>query len=305
MKWLEVSLVVDGELAEAVADVLSRYAPNGVALQIEDAGDDIETITASNLVNVLAYLQVDDNISTKRESIDDGLWHLSQIQSIPAPTYRFVEEENWRDLWKASYRPIAIGEKLLILPPWYQPPEGKRRVIILDPGMAFGTGLHPTTRLCLATMEDYLPPDAAVVDLGCGSGILSIGAILLGARTVLALDSDPVAVENAQTNIRRNNMIDKIHIKEGSLEYLLNDGKLKNTTDMLLANIYATILEELLDSGLLRAARPQGTLILSGIMKHQVDAIQAKCKTLSAEVIERRQEGDWFVLVLKNKSSVL
>lgn len=305
MKWLEISLTVDGELAEAVADILSRYAHDGVALQMQDSGDDVETLSASKLVNIFAYLQVDSGINTKRAYIDQGLWHLSQIQPIPAPTYRFIEEEDWIDLWKANYNPIPVGEKLLILPAWYEAPEGKRRAIVLDPGMAFGTGLHPTTQLCLIAMENYLTPGDSVVDLGCGSGILSIAAILLGAYTVLALDMDPIAVQTAQSNIQRNGMLEKIRVEEGSLAQLLDDVIYPDSRDLLLANIYATILDELLDSGLLQAVKPQGTMILSGIMKHQVDEIQVKCIARGASILGSYQDGDWVALILQNNSSEL
>jgi len=299
LKWLEVSLTVNGELAEAVADVFSRYAPNGVALQPEVGKDESEPRAVSNQIKVLAYLQVDDSIHAKREGIDHGLWHLGQIQSLPAPAFRFIEEKDWSNLWKENYKPIPIGEKLLILPAWYPPPEGKRKAIVLDPGMAFGTGLHPTTQLCLAAMENHLTAGVSVVDLGCGSGILSIAAILFGARTVLAIDTDPIAVQNAQTNIERNGIIEQIRVEEGSLQYLLDDARHPDQTDMLLANIYATILDELIDSGLFQAVRPGGIVILSGIMKNQADAIQAKCESLDAKILENRQQGDWVALVLQ------
>ncbi len=293
---------MDGELAEAVGDVLSRYAPNGVALQIQDSE---ERIRASTPVKVLAYLEIDDWIDAKRENIEQGLWHLSQIQSLPSPTYRVVEEQNWNDLWKASYKPIPIGEKLLVLPAWYEAPKGKRQAIILDPGMAFGTGLHPTTQLCLAAMEDHMESGASVVDLGCGSGILSIAAILLGAGTVWALDTDTIAIENARTNIERNGMLERIRLEEGSLSTLLNDESRRESTDLLLANIYETILADLLDAGLTQAVRPQGTLILSGIMHHQVDAIQAKCAVLGTRLLEAHRDGDWVALVLQNPPEML
>jgi len=299
LKWLEVSLTVNGELAEAVADVFSRYAPNGVALQAQASQNEFEPSTVSNPIKVLAYLQIDDSIDAKREGIEHGLWHLGQIQALPAPTFRFVEEKDWSDLWKENYKPIPIGEKLLILPAWFPPPEGKRKAIILDPGMAFGTGLHPTTQLCLAAMENHLTAGASVVDLGCGSGILSIAAILLGARKVLAIDTDPFAVQNAQTNIERNGMIENIRVEEGSLQYLVDDERHPDQTDLLLANIYATILTELIDFGLIQAVRPGGIVILSGIMENQADAIQAKCESLGAKILENRQQGDWVALVIK------
>ncbi|MEJ2570393.1 MAG: 50S ribosomal protein L11 methyltransferase [Anaerolineales bacterium] len=296
MKWLEVSLIVDGELAEAVADVLSRHVPNGVALQIEDAGD---RVNASTRVKVLAYLNVDDGTEARREKIEQGLWHLGQIQPIPKPSYRVIEEQNWNKIWKASYKPIPIGESLLVLPAWYEAPKGKRQAIILDPGMAFGTGLHPTTQLCLTAMEDYLETGASVIDLGCGSGILSIAAIRLGAGTVWALDTDPTAIENARTNIKRNGMPERIRLEEGSLPKILNNESGQDSADLLLANIYSTILVDLLDAGLTRAVRPQGRLILSGIMRHQSEAIRAKCMALGAQLLETRRDGDWVALVLR------
>jgi len=303
LKWLEVSLRVDGELAEAVADVLARYAPNGIAIHVDDLAEASTEGSAPSCVTVTAYLRVDDETPIRQQRIEEGLWHLSQIQPLPSPSCRVIEEENWSDLWKAKYQPLPIGERLLIVPAWHPVPEGDSLAIILDPGMAFGTGLHPTTRLCLRAMEEYLKAGEAVVDLGCGSGILSIAAVLLGAGEVRALDSDPLAVENTRENLARNEILDRVRVQTGSLPLLLDENQSDRKADVLVANIYAIVLAELLDSGLTQAIRPGGTLILSGIMKHQVETLQTKCEAYGAKILERRQEGDWIALILQTPAS--
>src|SRR5512135_3075672 len=154
MNWLEVSLTVNGELAEAVADVLARFAPNGVMteqgvkfLHDEDEG------TASGPITVRAYLPVDDGLEERRHKLEEALYYLGRIEPLPTAEFRPIADQNWMEAWKEHYRPIPIGKRLLILPAWLESPEPTRIAIKIDPGMAFGTGTHPTTQLCLELME--------------------------------------------------------------------------------------------------------------------------------------------------------
>ena len=154
MNWLEVSLTVNGELAESVADVFARFAPNGV---MTEQGvkflDDEDEGTATGPITVRAYLEVNDQLEETRQKLEESLFYLGMITPVPIPTYKQIADQNWMEAWKLHYKPILIGQRLLILPAWLESPEPKRIPIKIDPGMAFGTGTHPTTQLCLELME--------------------------------------------------------------------------------------------------------------------------------------------------------
>src|SRR3972149_1633493 len=198
MNWLEVSLTVNGELAESVADVFARFAPNGV---MTEQGvkflDDEDEGTATGPITVRAYLQVNDQLEETRQKLEESLFYLGMITPVPTPVYKQIADQNWMEAWKQHYKPILIGQRLLILPAWLESPEPKRIPIKIEPGMAFGTGTHPTTQLCLELLEKSADLRGLkdlgglnVIDVGCGSGILSIAAIKLGAKTVLGVDID-------------------------------------------------------------------------------------------------------------------
>ena len=201
MSWLEVSLNVNGELAEAVADVLARFAPNGVVVEngvyFKDADD---PGTSLDEVNVRAYLPVDGKLEETRQRLEEALWHLGSIQPLPEALFTPIADQNWMEAWKEHYKPIPVGEKLIIVPAWLESPDATRIPIRIDPGMAFGTGTHPTTQLCLEPLEKYIQPGMDVIDVGCGSGILSIGALKLGAGRALAVDIDQAAVDATREN---------------------------------------------------------------------------------------------------------
>src|SRR5512140_2528010 len=170
MNWLEVSLTVNGELAEAVADVLARFAPNGVTTEqgVKFMHDEDEG-TASGPILVRAYLPVDDQLEERRQKLEEALYYLGRIQPLPAAAFRPIADQNWMEAWKEHYRPIPIGRRLLILPAWLESPEPERVAIKIDPGMAFGTGTHPTTQLCLELSERYFDehadPGIRVIDV--------------------------------------------------------------------------------------------------------------------------------------------
>ena len=156
--WLEVSLTVNGELAEAVADVLARFAPNGVVT--EQGGiqfmDDEDEGTATGPITVRAYLPVDEHLEEKRHKLEESLYYLGMIKPLPAAVFTPVADRNWMEAWKEHYKPILIGKRLVIVPAWLDSPEPGRIAIKIDPGMAFGTGTHPTTQLCLELMEQTI-----------------------------------------------------------------------------------------------------------------------------------------------------
>ncbi len=300
MKWLEISLTLDNELAEAVADLLSRYSPQGVAISSQVHPSATLENDLHGVVNVRAYLTVDEDLKVKQAAIEEGLWHLGQIMPIPDPSCRFLEDEDWQDAWREHYEPIPVGRRLLVLPAWVKPPEGERLPIILDPGMAFGSGTHPSTRLCLLALDKYLRPGYHVVDLGCGSGILSIAAARLGAGKILALDIDPKAVQITRENLKRNHITDRVTVNVGSLPELhavIQDQGLK--LQFVMANILAPTLEKMIKAGLTKTIYPNGTLVLSGILDVQVESLATLCEQFGLSVFDILGEGDWRALLLQ------
>lgn len=286
--WLEVSVQADGEVAEAVSEVFNRYGRGGAVLSMDF--DDELSNTA--VVTVKTYLPLDEEGRKARRRIEEALWHLSQIYPLPAPEFRELAEDDWANAWKKHYHVLRIGQRIVVRPSWQEHERQPDEVVIeLDPGMAFGTGLHPTTRLCLQALEEHLKPGAKVLDLGTGSGILAIAAAKLGAGSVLALDNDPVAVKAARSNVQSNGVQNLVAVEHGSLD------KATEEFDLVLVNILARVIIELADQGLADRVRPTGLLIAAGIIEEQEAEVAAALREHGLEIVERRQEKDWVTLV--------
>ena len=300
MKWLEVSIAVDGELAEAVADLFTRWAGTGIVIEATHSDEAQGAVASPHGLTVRAYRLLDEDTSARMQWLEEGLWHLSQIVPLPEPSYRQVEEEDWSETWKAHFRPIPVGRKLLIVPSWLRPPLGDRLPLILDPGMAFGTGAHPSTRLCLLALEERLVPGDTVIDLGCGSGILAIAAARLGARHVVALDNDPQAVRVAEENVAANRVGQRVSVRLGSMEDVARkETEPSREVEVVVANILAPILQEMLEIGLAGLVRRGGHLILSGILASQVESLLATASSQGMELVEEKAEEEWRALVLQ------
>ena len=312
--WLEVSLTVEPELAEAVAEVLSRYAKNGVVIESTAVSADEENRRGYSVgpLRVVAYLSMADDIEETRQKIDESFWYLGRIRPLPQTEYRLVHETDWSLAWKENYHPIPVGERLLILPAWIDDPDGERIPIRMDPGMAFGTGTHPTTQLCLQILEEYLtsrrlePDDSLlnnsgvnVIDIGCGSGILSVGAVKLGALRARGVDTDPLAVEIARENVELNQVSDRVEVGEGSLEEILKGAFTLSRAHLVLTNILAPVLVKLLDQGLAQLLDQDGLLVLSGIIEDQMEEILTAAVRNGLQIERRVQIDDWVALGLK------
>jgi ribosomal protein L11 methyltransferase len=269
--WLEVSLVVDGELAEAVAEVLGRYAPNGVAIQATGIKQDVdgEGIGVGPL-RVCAYLAADAELEETRQKLEQALWFLGRIRPMPEPQFRPIQDADWSEAWKAHYQPILVGDRLVIQPAWLENPAPERLAVLMEPGMAFGTGTHPTTQLCLKILEAWLEPGQNVIDVGCGSGILSIAAARLGASKVVGVDIDREAIPIARENARLNDLAERVDFHSGSVEELLRGEFGLTRAPVVLANILATVIVRLLEVGLAELVEPGGILVLSGILESQL-----------------------------------
>jgi ribosomal protein L11 methyltransferase len=325
MNWLEVSLTVNGELAEAVADVLARFAPNGVTteqavdfINAEDEGTPVGPIT------VRAYLPVDEKLEETRQKLDESLYFLGMIQPLPTTVYTPVVDQNWMEAWKTRYQPIPISKRLIIVPAWLESPDSSRVSIKIDPGMAFGTGTHPTTQLCLEFIEEYFDHNPVsidlgspstterrmtVIDVGCGSGILSIAALKLGAEYALGVDIDEASVKASRENAEANGIsADKFTIGLGSVSEVLAGKFIASTrtgtfeiknAPLVLANILAPVIIRLFGSGLARLLLPGGSIILSGILADQAEGVIRSAEESGLKLVKKLQSGDWMALLLK------
>lgn len=299
MDWLEISVQADGEAAEAVSEVFNRLngaegGRGGGAITIGGFGED--GVLRSPVVTVSTYLACDGREGERRRQIEEAIWHLRQLYSLPEPRVRVLAEEDWANAWKAHYHPFRVGEHLVIAPSWEPSSPGPGdTLILLDPGMAFGTGLHPSTRLCLILLEAHLRPGDSVLDLGTGSGVLAIAAAKLGAASVLARDIDPIAVEAARENVARNGVNHVVRVEEGSLPEA--GGQAKAGFDLVLVNILAEVIIRLLGEGLAEIVNPRGRLILSGIIAPKARDIEAVLAARQFTIVERRAEGDWIALL--------
>ncbi len=298
MRWIEVSMEADGETAETVAEVLQRYGHQGVA--IEQAGFFIETwedeVPPPKQLVVRAYLPDDERADAAKHQLEEALWHLGQIQPMPTPQYRVIDEEDWAEAWKVNYHPLLLGRHIFIRPLWIDEPGQPGDIVIaLDPGMAFGTGTHPSTQLVLEATEDLLEqwPAAKVLDLGCGSGILSILAAKMGAAHVLALDTDPLAVRITAENAAANGVADRITAQTGSLDSLLHAA---TRFDIALVNILAKVIIGMCEQGLGSVIRPGSVGVFGGIIKEQADEVEAALRATGLTPYQRRLSGDWVVI---------
>jgi len=323
MNWLEVSMTVDGELAESVADVFARFAPNGVMTEqgvkyndAEDAG------TPAGPITVRAYLEVNDQLEETRQKLEESLFYLGMIRPLPALSFKQIADQNWMEAWKQHYKPILIGRRLLILPAWMESPEPNRIAIKIDPGMAFGTGTHPTTQLCLELMEKVVfdtresgfgnrelairfPNNDSrftVIDIGCGSGILSIAAIKLGASKALGVDIDEESVKNSRENADTNEVGEELILGVGSVQEILEGKFTFKKAPLVVANILAPVIVRLFDAGLAELIEGNGAIVLSGILFEQEQSVIEAGQAKGLRMNERRQMGDWVALTMSRES---
>ncbi len=304
MQWTEISVLCDGEAAEAVAELFNRFnsrpGEDDSGAVIEVGGFDAYGELTAPVVHVRTYLPADDH--ERRRQIEQGLWFLGRIYPIPEPVIRELAEEDWANAWKRHYAPTRVGQRLLIVPSWQADELGELGVdeagqpllpVILDPGMAFGTGLHPSTRLCMRALEQHLRPGEAVLDVGCGSGVLSITAARLGSGPVLATDIDPIAVAATVENCQRNGVDGLVTARAGSLP---ERAELPAGWPVIVANILADVIVQLLVDGMARLLAEDGRLIVSGIIEPRAAEVEAALDAAGLRVVGRLSEGDWVAL---------
>ncbi len=324
MNWIEISVRADGEAAEAVSELFNRLnsRPDGQGGAVtEVAGFDPVGDDHHPFVVVKTYLPAGEADTPDRQrGIEEGLWYLGRIYPLGETVVRPLAEADWANAWKASYHPLRVGRRFFIVPAWEVdalPPEPGVLPIVLDPGMAFGTGLHPSTQLCLCLMEDVVAPGQRVLDAGCGSGILSIAAARLGAARVDAFDIDPIAVtatrENAALNdlplpiravvsagpdLTPNPLSSEARGQSASPTlFAPDDSGARPAWDVILVNILPHVIEALLDAGLHRYLAPGGRMILAGIIEEREEDVRAALARHELGVVNRLVQGDWVGLV--------
>jgi len=303
MDWREVAVTVSSEGEETVADLFYELGCPGVSVEdpellrsyVESGAwdyHDFGEVELTGTTVVKGYFPEDDEITEKLEKLDQGIRVL--VERFPDWVVQVkgisLKEEDWATAWKAYFKPVRVGKKFLVKPSWEEVNLLPGDIVLeLDPGMAFGTGTHPTTTLCLKTIEEVVKPGQRVFDLGTGSGILAIAAAKLGAK-VAAVDLDAVAVRVAQENVNLNQVNQLVQVLRGDLGTVLT-----GQADVVIANIIADVILMLLPD-LKRLLLPDGEFIASGIIAHRAGEVEEGLKKSGMELVERIEDAGWILL---------
>ena len=298
MNWVEVAVVVPADRVAAVGDILRPFSPTG-AIAEEQWGDPDDLAPRAMLpdVHCKIYLQEDAFSLAVREAISQQL--ALHFPSLTAPTFKVLAETDWTTAWQKNYQTFRIGERFVIQPNWlaaegWADPRPDDIPIVIEPGMAFGTGLHETTQLCLRALEALLAPGMSMLDVGTGSGILSFAAAKLGASPIFAIDNDPVAIRVAEENGLLNGLSAEISWAVGSLAVVD-----KKSWDLVVVNILAIIIEKMIrEDSLLSFAGEGGRYLFSGIIVAQREMMFATIEAAGGTVIREWQDGDWLALLV-------
>jgi ribosomal protein L11 methyltransferase len=299
MRWLELSVEADVEAVEAVSEILGRIAA-GTAVQptrlLRDPDDELaarEDPTAPYVIT--AHLAEAPDAADQVEATERALWHLQAfgLRPVGPLQVRAVDDADWIDAWKRHYVAQRIG-RVVIVPSWAEEELRPGEVAItLDPGMAFGTGLHPTTRGCLELLQAVDPMPDRVLDVGCGSGILALAALRLGAGHAVGIDTDPLAVAASRENAERNGLTDRFEAREGTLSAIA-----AQRHPLVLANLVASVLVEL--AGPLSAhLAPGGVLLAGGIIAPRATEVEDAMRAAGLGIGERQVDGEWVSLRLE------
>ena len=299
-QWLELAVECDTEAVEPVTELFARFGYNeGVVIEepyTQDADGDNLAVDPTRPVTVRTFVSVADMPVGRVDEIRTALWHLGRMRYIGDLGVTERREEDWANAWKEHYHVHQIGQRVVVRAPWHEyEPEPDQVVVVLDPGMAFGTGLHPSSRLCMLGLEEELHPGGRVLDVGTGSGILAIAAAKLGAGRVDAVDIEPVAVRSAKENAERNGVADQLSIAEGSVG---DGGPVSGSYDLVLANIIARILIDLVVP-LAASVNSGGGLVLSGVVESREPAVRRAFDGAGLVFERRAQIEDWVSLVYR------
>ncbi len=311
MKWYEIRVNTTDEASDAVSEMLTTMGAGGVAIKDPfdikkeilkpntlDYADDEFLESLGEDVIIQAYFQSGNNIDELLKKINDGLGNISQFLDVGKGLegYGEVDDEDWSTAWKKYYKPLQLTERIVIKPTWEDySPKGNEIIIQMDPGMAFGTGTHETTQMCSILLDKYMKDDTQVLDIGCGTGILSIIAAKLGAKTVEAIDIDEVAVKVARENIELNQEISKVSAYKAILSDLKQE---EHKYDIIVANIIANVIIDL-SSLIPYYLKKESLFITSGIIKERKQEVIDACEKNGMSRIETLEMGEWVAMVFK------
>ncbi len=298
--WYQLSVDVDSEAVESVTELFGRYGFNeGVAIEepyVQDEDGDNPDIDLEKPFTVHTYVAEEDFRPEIVEQLRQGLYYLGQLRGVSDLRVSNLQEQDWANAWKEHFQVHRIGERVVIRPPWREyEPQDDDLVIVLDPGMAFGTGLHPSTRLSMLGTEEAVKPGDTVLDVGTGSGILAFAAAKLGASKVDTVDVETVAVKATADNAELNGMSDVVAVELGSVGP--GEPFWGEQYDVVIANIIARVLIELSEA-IVAHTKPGGKIVLAGIIETREQDVIDAFTTAGATVINRRFAEDWVSLVL-------
>lgn len=310
MKWSELSIHTKNEAVEAISNILHEAGASGVVIEDsaeyakprEDQFGEIYALNEADFpqagVIVKAYLSESSFLNETVEEIKAAITNLTNFNiDIGDNVVSIVEvnEEDWATAWKQYYHPVKISERFTIVPTWedYTPVSTDELIIELDPGMAFGTGTHPTTVMCLQGLEKVVQPGDTVVDIGTGSGVLSIGAAMLGAKSVHALDLDEVAVRSAKENVELNKVSDTVSVFHGNLL-----DTVKEPADVVVANILAEIIMSFTDDAF-TIVKPGGLYVTSGIIGAKREDVKVALEASGFVIEEVLMMEDWVAIIAR------
>jgi ribosomal protein L11 methyltransferase len=293
--WLDLAVEADHEAAEAIGELFARFGyQEGVVIEepfLQDGDGDNLRVDPSRPVTVRTFVAAADFDQEKLREIQRGLWLLGKLRHVGELVVTERAEEDWANAWKTHYQPLMASERILIRPPWIDYlPKGDEIVVVLDPGMAFGSGTHPSTRLALMGLEAALKPGDTVMDVGTGSGILAIAAAKLGASRIDAVDIEPVSVRSARENAERNEVAAQIQVELGTA-----GTPFSGQYDVVVANIISRVLIELARD-ISAAVRPGGTLVLAGVIEEHEANVRETFEPFGFHLSQRRQIEDWVGL---------
>ena len=298
MKWVELSVETSPEFVEPLSHVFHRYGGGAVVVEVPGGynPDEGEVQPISERVTVKAYIPLDLETEERTGYIDMGVSLVAHLSDVSELRRRILEEEDWQDSWKKHFGILRLGKGVVVAPSWREYEQKPGEVVIrLDPGMAFGTGHHPTTKMCLELLEELVDPGLSVLDVGCGSGILSIAAARLGAVKVLGLDIDRDAARVAISNVQQNALTLGVEILEGTLPH---QGVVAKGFDLAVSNISAKAVSEMAEH-LVGVVRPGGWLVVSGILMENKNEVAEKLSVAGARVCVIRVEDDWVAIVAR------
>lgn len=312
LKWSEISIHTTNEAVEPISNILHEAGASGVVIEdplelVKERKDQFGEIYQLNPqdypeegVMVKAYLQVNSFLGETVDAIKEAVNNLILFNidiGKNSVSVSEVNEEEWATAWKKYYHPVKISERFTVVPTWeeYTPVSSDELIIELDPGMAFGTGTHPTTVMSIQGLERIVKEDDVVIDVGTGSGVLSIAAAMLGAKKVTALDLDEVAVESAKMNIELN----KVHPVVDVFQNNLLEG-IKVKADVIVANILAEVIVRFTDAAA-QCLKPGGFFITAGIIGQKKDEVKESIEAAGFQIEETVQMEDWVSFIAKRK----